>query len=534
MEEQIYVPEFDSLKFGVRKLGKPHEPNEIVGLHVERGTDGYATKVFQSDGRVYLMPEDLRAFLTTEDPRVFFVRDRDLEPVLKYLGEEACRQLLLGFGVLYDGVQLFYHSSLQIRVAGGRTLKKVYSLKPFFWPTMLPDDMDCYSVQAHGERIVKLLVGWGIPLRLNSTGSLLGELYSRAVPYEAAKMAYNCYHGGWIEMFKVGYFEEAFDYDLASAYPTEAARLVDLDGMWVRSRDWVQAAEYGFCYARIRMSIDLPFSPLIFRRKSVMRGGVPYRVILNPVGVWDGYIVKDEIEFVVSSGIGEVEIIDGWWFVPRDRVWFPFRAQMENLKKLKEDSKKRGDEVAATLVKLQAAALQGKFMQSNLVRGEWTTGAAFCPVYASTITARVRCKVAEVALQNSDSIIGTVVDGLLSTRRLSVHQGWKLEYAGRCVAANHGDYWIEGRETKRNLLRDLTDYRWSTKYPLRSERFISLAEAIRVDGFEAAGRVAPEAWQRVSKIGKRWWERTPKVCEDLLTNVYTSGAPFPCGVLGLD
>lgn len=534
MEEKVYVPKFDTLGLGSPRVGKGHQPDDVVGIQVERNEEGYATRAFRSDGVVFDFPEDLGTFFNEDDSRIFFIVDRDLEPILKHLGKEACSKLLEGYVVAFDGVQIVYHGSLYTRLAGGGALRKIYNLKSFYWSTTLPDVMDCFSIQGFGERIVKLLVGLDIPLRLNSCGSLLGKLYNRGVPEGVMEMAYNCYHGGWIEMFKLGHFDEAYDYDLSAAYPTEASKLLDLSGTWVHSSSWVQAAEYGFCYARIRMDMQLLFSPIMFRRRSEMLGNAPYRAVLNPIGVWEGWITKDEIEFVVTNDLGEVEVADGWWYIPVDCCSFPFQDMLGTLGKLKQEGKIKGDMVAANLVKLMAASLQGKFMQSNLVRGKWKTGSAFNPVYAAVITSRVRCKVAELALQSPDSIVGVVIDGLLSTHKLDVPQQWKLEYKGECVTANHGDYWIQGRVTKRNLLEDLVHYRWNTRYPLRRERFCSLAEAIRADGFEGACREVPEAWQQVSRVGKRCWKTRPVVCNDLLTGVFESSPPFPTGVMRVD
>jgi len=531
VEEKSYVPGFDVLTFGVAKVSKPHEPSDVVGIQVERNKEGYATRAFRSDGVVFDFPEDLETFFSEADSRIFFVVDRDLEPILKYLGEDICTKLLEGYSVSSGGVQVSYHGSLYTRVAGGASLRKIYRLKPFYWVGTLPDNMDCFSIQMFGERVVKLLVNLGIPLRLNSCGALLGELYCRRPPLEVLEAAYNSYHGGWIEMFKLGSFDRAYDYDLAAAYPTEASKLVDLSGTWVHSRYWVQAAEYGFCYARIRVDMSLLFSPVMFRYRSEMRGSVPYRSILNPVGVWEGWITKDEIEFLVTNDLGEVEIADGWWYVPASCYSFPFRGMLDTLGRLKQEAKVRGDLVASTIWKLTAASLQGKFMQSNLVWGRWKTGPVFNPVYASVITSRVRLRVAELALQDPDEMLGVAVDGLLSLKKLKVPRNWKLEHEGRCVVANHGDYWMEGRKTKRNLLEDLSKDTLSNAYPLRGERYCSLAEAIRVDGFEAAGREIPEARQRVSRVGKRLWRKLPVTCGDLLSGVYESTPLLPTGAL---
>jgi len=534
MEEKPYVPGFDILTFGITKVGKPHEPGDVVGIQVERNKEGYATRAFRSDGVVFDFPEDLEAFFGEADSRIFFIVDRDLEPILKYLGEDLCVKLLEGCGVSSGGVQIFYHGSFYTRIAGGRTLRKIYRLKPFYWVGTLPDNMDCFSIQMFGERVVKLLMNLNIPLRLNSCGALLGELYCRRPPPEVIEAAYNSYHGGWIEMFKLGSFDGAFDYDISAAYPTEASRLVDLSGTWVQSQHWVQAAEYGFCYARIRVDMSLLFSPIMFRRRSELRGNTPYRTVLNPVGVWEGWITKDEIEFLLTNDLGEVEIADGWWYIPASCHSFPFRGMLDMLGRLKQEGKAKGDLVASTLWKLTAASLQGKFMQSNLVWSKWKTGPAFNPVYASVITSRVRLKVAELAFQGPEEMLGVVMDGLLSLKKLKVPRNWRLEYEGKCVIANHGDYWMEGRQTKRNLLEDLSKDKLSNIYPLRGERYCSLAEAIRVDGFEAACREIPEAKQKVSRVGKRFWKELPVTCGDLLTSVYESSPSLPAGALMID
>lgn len=534
MQEKAYVPEFEILQFGVAILGKPHEPDDVVGMQVERDKEGYATRAFRSDGVVFNFPEDLDAFFREADSRIFFVVDREIEPILKYLGQDACNKLLTGCSISSGGVQMFYHGSFYTRVAGGKTLRKIYRLKPFYWAGTLPDSMDCLSVQMFGERIVKLLVSLDIPMRLNSCGSLLGALYCRRPIDEVIEAAYNSYHGGWIEMFKLGSFEGAYDYDISAAYPTEASKLVDLSGTWVHSKDWVQAAEYGFCYARIRMDINLPFSPLMFRRRSEMRGNTPYRTVLNPVGMWEGWITKDEIEFVVTNYLGDVEIADGWWYIPASCYSFPFKDMLGTLGKLKQEGKTKGDVIASTLWKLTAAALQGKFMQSNMIWGKWRTGPAFNPVYASVITSRVRLKVAELALQSPEDMLGVAVDGLLSMKKLKAPRNWKLEYEGSCVIANHGDYWMEGRRTARNLLEDLSKDTLSNIYPLRGERYCSLSEAIRVDGFEAACREIPEAKQRVDRVGKRIWRKLPMTCGDLLKGVFESTPALPNGVLMVD
>lgn len=509
-------------------MGAPidYQGQDVVGMAVEIGEDGYATRAILSDGRVYSFPKDVQTFLEEKDESLVFVVDRELESILKWLGEDLCRELLEGYGVVMDKVQLFYHGSLSTRIAGGRRLRRVYRLKPFYPSAMLPDEYDCIVAQQLGERLVNTLLKQDVPLRLASYGSLLGEVYSGSVPEAVQNIAYNCYHGGWVEMFKLGRFDTAYDYDIASAYPSEAARLVGMRGSWYQSSHWIQGAEYGFCYARIHMDINLPMSPLMFRLTSRMANNHPYRVVRNPVGIWEGWITKDEIEFVVSNYLGDVEIAEGWWFEPsnHDR---PFARLVTQLYSLRKQGRESGDLLVANIGKLKAAALQGRFMQSYVARGQRVVGPAFNPVYAATITGRVRCKVAQVVMDNYEDVLGVMVDGVLSRKPLGLRQGWHLDHIGECVVANHGDYWIEGRLTKRDLRRDLEDYRWHLQYPLRGARRVSLAESLRSSMFEMAGRNSSPVFSRVSRVGKRFWGTYPKVCNDLLTGVFESYPLLP-------
>ena len=274
------------------------------------------------------------------------------------------------------------------------------------------------------------------------------------------------------------------------------------------------------------MDLNLPLSPLMFRLVSRMTSSHPYRVVRNPVGVWEGWITKDEIEFVVANYLGDVEIEEGWWFEPGG-AHRPFSPIVNKLSGLRKQGRKSGDMLVANIGKLMAAALQGRFMQSYVSRGERVVGPAFNPVYAATITSRVRCKVAQVVLDSYEDVLGVMVDGVLSTKPLGLKEGWHLDHTGECVVANHGDYWIEGRRTKRDLRKDLEDYRWQLHYPLRGERKVSLAEGIRSDMFELAGRVSPPSFSRVSKVGKRFWTTHPLVCEDLLTKAFESVPLLP-------
>jgi hypothetical protein len=249
------------------------------------------------------------------------------------------------------------------------------------------------------------------------------------------------------------------------------------------------------------------------------------RVIRNPIGGWVGWMTKDEIEFVVKNWLGDVEILAGVWFIA-SQYHQPFLPLVSGLNQLRQYAKAHGDKLTNYLGKIIPATIQGKFIQSSIINGERVVGTGFNPVYAAAVTSRVRLRVAEAAMEDSDNMLGVVVDGLLSLKPLPISNRWKLEYKGNCVIANHGDYDITGRDTSMPLKKMLGERENNRDYPLRSARYVSLSEAIEGGSFSIACRRRPESYAWVRKVGKRAWDRLPVTCGDLLTKQYESSPLF--------
>ena len=525
MIEKRYAPLWETLNFRWYPTGESLRESDVVGISVERDKHGYATAIFQSDGKKWDIgsQQDAWTFLSSPDSRLFFVDgvNRELEPILKWLGRDACEQLCDGFevnGLKYLG-----------GVVSMRRCKKIWSLKPFYTSDLLPPEDDCYGVQARGERLVKCIKEAGLPLMLHSCGSMLSgmaRLPYMSAPERVSKLAYECYHGGWIEAMKLGHFDDVYDYDLSSAYPSEADSLLSCNGdcgYWVDSVDFVSDAYYGFCRCKIRLDLLIPFSPIMMRVRSVMSksGRWPIRSVRNPVGVWEGWLTKEEIEFIVKNWLGDVEILEGVWFIPT-RYHHPYHDLVSRLREVRRRGEKRGDVLMKNLGKLTAAAIQGKMMQSFMARGKRMVGNAMNPVYAASLTARVRLRVAEVAMEDWEHILMVIVDGILSSRPLPVPKQWKLAHVGECVIANHGDYSIPDRRTAGRLAIALAENPMSNVYALHAPRYESISESLEAGTFDFACMRRPEVWSRVSKVGKRYWESLPRHCEDLLNNQYNS------------
>lgn len=199
---------------------------------------------------------------------------------------------------------------------------------------------------------------------------------------------------------------------------------------------------------------------------------------------------------------------------------------VSKLKEVRRQGECGGDRLIKNIGKLTAATIQGKMMQSYLVDGKRVTGNAFNPVYAASLTSRVRVKMAEIALDNWNNILMVMVDGILSKAPLAVPKHWRLAHSGECIVANHGDYSIPNRRVVSKLRRSLEDSPLSTTYAIHASRYESISESLEGGVFEYAGRVKPETRIRVSHVGKRYWPNLPYVCEDLLVEQFSSQPAF--------
>ena len=85
------------------------------------------------------------------------------------------------------------------------------------------------------------------------------------IPQEVGEFAYGSIKGNWVECYKLGSWDMAYDYDITGAYASELATLLEIrDGHWIHSKsipDNRDTAPYGF--AKGIISIDAPFHPFI-------------------------------------------------------------------------------------------------------------------------------------------------------------------------------------------------------------------------------------------------------------------------------
>ena len=84
---------------------------------------------------------------------------------------------------------------------------------------------------------------------------------------EIGELAYESLRGNWLEAYKAGYWDNAYDYDINGAYAAEIASLPDLRlGDWVNSTDIPEFAMLGFAKGLLNITSD--FHPFVIKTQN--------------------------------------------------------------------------------------------------------------------------------------------------------------------------------------------------------------------------------------------------------------------------
>lgn len=525
-------------------------PGEVVGLDFGLDRNGYCKSIYSSSDPSYSISsaEDVFAWLTKKDVRLLFVADNDwMGPLLKWFGEEA----LVQYKTLKDGYPMRFGNSRITYLPGngyaniliGRhRAKRVNCLQPFYHMYGLPPVTDAEGVKDLSQRIVNTQLKYGLSVETRSPGAMLQSYLVRdgirptsvtRIPKPALDMATNCYHTNLIAAVGGGRFSKSYDYDIVGAYPSHTATLLSADpayGDWVQSSTYQKDAFYGFC--RVVIRVVAPMTPFLCRIFS--RYPDRWDRQANPVGTWHGWLTKLEIDFAVKHLDAVISIEDGWWFVPT-ASYTPFKGPMLELNNLRQGAKDTGDKFGSNLLKLAGVSAQGKYLSAFPSYGKLVGSYYRNPVYASYITAGVRCKVGEFILDNWGHVLNVAVDGVALDRPVDVPDTFG-EFAldsnpngEECIIAGDGIYW---RRTRQSVFQKSTLERYaeSDAYPdLRSPSDYSIGQAAMGKcSIEQVGTAAPTAPDKVpyDDFARAWrhFRDKPVKCDDLLTKQFDSEA----------
>lgn len=498
-ENKIYGNHLTYDKIVIRKY-KP-KPLKDKELKTVRGFDtetyrGYCKLITSSDGDYRLVNsfEDAIGFLMQHRFRnsynFFFKYRYDIEGILKYLSPDVVEELIRKNRLRVGDVRIYWiPKKLFILTKNGNSYR-FFDVGNFFEGSLEYLAM----VLLHKEGKVKgidrdrLNTDWGYWQRkkgliikycirdselTKELGDLLIDMFPTHIgftprsfisqadvskqyfrwkvnpptihdlPVEVRKYALASYHGGRFEVVRKGTFEDAWGYDINSAYPYWISKLVDhRNGKWEYVNEWHKDAIYGFYIAKVEQyENDIGIFPV-----SPKRGYVLY-----PIGEFYTYLTNLEVQYARKDC--EIKILNGWEYFDDDPQYI-FKDAIEHLYRAKSEYSKDSPGYLAN--KLLMNAYSGATYEKHMEDGVYVTGKLFNPVFASYITAGTRMQIWSVIRKNQDSYISSATDGVkfMDNPHISTSKelgGWSEDARGVLHIIRSGVYEHEGKVAGRGI-----------------------------------------------------------------------------------
>jgi len=464
--------------------------------------------------------------------RVCWDLDATVSPILRMLGERSCRILKENLKLRMPPFTIFYVPEKVFSVTHIPTRRTValYNLSQYY-PDIPVEPIDVYEVESLAYYLLETLKKMGMtPSKLTSPVAIYDECVLSHLdlpklpdmPKEAAEYAWECAGELWIEAFKLGYFELAYDYDIKSAFPSVAKELRDWRGCakWVKDKTYREDAIYGYCRGRVTIKDSVNVSPIIYVDE--------HGESSSPVGTWRRTLPKSAIDFIAKWGIGSFEIEDGWWCIPYNKkVKKPLEVVVDRLLRFKE-----GNELQKTLAKRMAVGgFYGKFGEER----KDGFGPHFNPCWFAEISTAVRLEVADFIYRHGleDAVIHVSVDGVLSEREVAVKSRpgglqWRLSEVTPALVISSGLVYMGTKKPKGLMLNEvlemIREHPNQGYYEKKIVRRVTLGDALSQNKFSDLGKPRPmyTAIDLHRQEHDRVFKRLPQTGGQLLKRKFTS------------
>jgi hypothetical protein len=201
----------------------------------------------------------------------------------------------------------------------------------------------------------------------------------------------------WRSAYQIGYWKEAYDFDLIFAYPSIMAGLPHTDQCWAGKSDTLVKSNWGVVYGQVE--VTAPVSPLVYNSNDGM---------INPTGRWVDKFTTEEINWLYKNKAGKFDIKDGWFF-----RWFgkekPYRELVMQLWQMRQHYNPMVSHIARRI----GQGLSGKLDQTNK---DGSTGDMCNFILAAMTRSRCRLKLADYIYSKGliDNLIAVQVDGFES------------------------------------------------------------------------------------------------------------------------
>ena len=316
-----------------------------------------------------------------------------------------------------------------------------YDLSQYF-PEEPEEPETLRELQYKADLLENVLVGLGVtrpeslasPVRAYSGQGLLKRVQdiiptvfdAVASHLEAFDIALQCTPREWVCNYQVGSFPKLWGYDLASAYPFQASRLVDLrDCTFSRSTEMRENAYYGFLIGDFTIYPDHPLafcSPFLADRGD--------GVLTNFVGTKRNFTcLLEEVRTLYRHEMGEFRLKSGWFLSPTSgvRPRFPFANLMSQLYGERTSRSGSSDlmELQSYFVKRIMNGLIGKLLETHRDQNGNVIeyGKLYNPIYHALCTTNTRLQVFEFLVQYAlqpTELVHIGVDGVKTTRYINL------------------------------------------------------------------------------------------------------------------
>ena len=340
------------------------------------------------------------------------------------------------------------------------------------------------------------------------------------IPEDVSELAFSTIKGNWLEAYKLGSWDCAYDYDINLAYGSVLAKLMDIRrGDWVSSTTIPNNALYGF--AKGSLEITAPFHPFIVKQ------GEEYSY--SPIGIRDDVLPKNMIDLLYKYKLGTFNIEKGRWWIPKTNypIYEPLKGIINHLFKIRSES----DGLKKVILRQMIAGVWGRMLEIKKEK----LGNLFNPVWGSIVENEIKCKVTETCLRHNIQPLLVAVDGVVTDKPLpittSTNMGeWRLSHKGKCIIVSSG---VVGFEGKQGAEEFALHYDWlhdqlasdpkATEYTMTKYSPLTLAKAIQLNSMDKLGELQKaDRSIIIGKDYKRLWNDYPKCGGDILNNTYES------------
>jgi len=286
----------------------------------------------------------------------------------------------------------------------------------------------------------------------------INKMFESEKKIKMLEYAWNACSGAFISCFKRGYFEEAHEYDICSAYPSEMSKFPDMRGGYLT---FVKNSIPGRAYLGwIKCNIEIDYN-----LKEAYHP--PFPVLRNkacnyyPVGNFEQYITL--AEYNAYKSYFKIDIIDGVYWTPDRELVFTFDKIINDLYTRRCESK---DGNVNFFIKIILNGIYGKFLEKHRItdpedkdNGMYVSGNFFNPFIASYILAGSRQRIFDLLVTvPNDNILAVFTDSVLVKKPLPIPKikklgAWGYEQSGDAVLIGCGVYSINAPGKMKTRIR---------------------------------------------------------------------------------